>query len=102
MSFAYLPMFTGDYHRDTRHLSMAEHGAYFLALTHCWDQKGPMPLDERRQCAIVNARSTDEVEAWRRVRDEYFVCMDDGWYQPRMQREKSLPDAAHAIRSMKE
>ena len=84
MSFAYMPFFTGDYLRDTRHLSMAEHGAYFLALMHCWDSKGPMPLDERKQFAIVCARSNDEMEAWRRVRADFFVLADDGWYQPRM------------------
>lgn len=82
-----MPFFTGDYLRDTRHLSMCEHGAYFLALTHCWDSKGPMPLDERKQFAIVCARSSDEMEAWRRVRGEFFVLADDGWYQPRMAQE---------------
>lgn len=87
MSFSFMPLYTGDYLRDTRHLSVSEHGAYFLALTYCWDSKGPMPLDERKQFAIVGCRSGDEMEAWRRVRDEFFVRMEDGWYQPRMQRE---------------
>ena len=99
MSFSYLPLYTGDYLRDTRHLSMCEHGAYLLALTHCWDSKGPMPLDERKQFAIVCARSTDEMEAWRRVRNEFFVLMEDGWYQPRMAREIERCEAISAARS---
>ena len=87
MSFAYLPLYTGDYIRDTQHLSCSEHGIYLKLLIHCWDQKGPVPLDERRLLGIVNARSTDEIEAMRRVLLEYFVRMDDGWYNRRMQKE---------------
>ena len=63
MSFAYLPLFTGDYIRDTQHLSCSEHGIFLKLLMHCWDQKGAAPLDERKLCGIVNARSSDEIEA---------------------------------------
>lgn len=87
MSFAYLTLYTGDYLRDTRHLSCAEHGIYLLLLMHCWDSRGPVPLDERKQAGICGARSGDEVEALRRVLSEFFVRMDDGHYNPRMQRE---------------
>ncbi len=87
MSFAYMPLYTGDYVRDTQHLSCSEHGIYLKLLMHCWDQKGPVPLDERKLCGIVNARSGDEIEALRRVLGEFFVRMEDGWYQPRLQRE---------------
>lgn len=87
MSFAYLPLYTGDYLRDTQHLSCSEHGIYLKFLMHCWDQRGPVPLDERKQQGICNARSGDEIEAMRRVRQEFFICMEDGWYNERMQRE---------------
>ena len=87
MSFAYMPFFTGDYLRDTRHLTMSEHGCYVLLLMHCWDQKGPVPLDERKILGICNARSGDEIEAMRRVISEFFVRMSDGYYNTRMQTE---------------
>lgn len=87
MSFAFLPLYTGDYLRDTQHLSCAEHGIYLKLLIHCWDQQGPVPLDERKLFGIVNARSSDEIEAMRRVLSEFFVQMDDGWYNKRMQQE---------------
>lgn len=87
MSFAFMPVYTGDYLRDTPHLSMSEHGAYFKLLMFCWDQKGPLPLDERKLMGICNARSTDEIEAFRRVLSEFFICMDDGWYNKRMAEE---------------
>lgn len=99
MSFAFLPLYTGDYLRDTRHLSMSEHGAYLLMLTYCWDSKGPLPLDERRLFGLCNARSGDEMEAVRRVRADFFVEMEDGYYQPRMQREIERSEAISWQRS---
>jgi uncharacterized protein YdaU (DUF1376 family) len=93
MSFAYMPLYTGDYLRDTQHLSCSEHGIYLKLLMHCWDQKGPAPLDERKLCGIVNARSGDETEALRRVLPEFFVRMDDGWYNTRMMRELQRAEA---------
>ena len=84
MSFAYMPLYTGDYLRDTRHLTPLRHGIYILALMHCWDSKGPMPLDEQELAGICNCRSADEVEALRYVMERYFVRMDDGHYNKRM------------------
>lgn len=99
MSFAYLPWYTGDYRRDTAHLSCSEHGIFLLFLAHCWDQRGPLPLDERKLVGVCNARSTDEVEAMRRVLAEFFVQMDDGWYNRRIQKEIERASNISAIRS---
>lgn len=87
MSFAFCPIYTGDYLRDTRHLTPQKHGIYLLLLMHCWDQKGPVPLDEQEAAGIANCRSADEIESLRYVLGRYFVKMADGWYQGRMQRE---------------
>ena len=99
MSFAFLPLYTGDYLRDTQHLSCSEHGIYIKLLIHCWDQKGPAPLDERKLVGITNARSGDEVEALRRVLPEFFIRMDDGWYNKRMQTEIEKAESISATRS---
>ena len=87
MSFQFMPLFTGDYLRDTQHLSCSEHGIYLKLLMFCWDQKGPAPIDERKLAGIVNARSGDEIEAMRRVVGEFFIRMDDGYYNKRMAAE---------------
>ena len=94
MSFAYLALYTGDYFRDTRGLSMAGHGCYFLLLTYCWDAKGPLPLDEERIAGICNARSNEERTTMDKILSTYFTRMDDGWYNRRMQIEI---ERAHAI-----
>lgn len=94
-----MPIYTGDYLRDTQHLSCSEHGIYFKLLMYCWDQKGPAPLDERRLCGIVNARSGDEIEALRRVLAEFFVRMEDGFYNRRMQKEVERASTISLARS---
>lgn len=99
MSFAYLALYTGDYLRDTRHLTPLRHGVYFLLLMHCWDSRGPVPLDEQESAGIANCRSADEIDALRYVLNKYFVRMDDGWYNSRMQREIERAQAISSARS---
>jgi len=94
MSFAFMPIYTGDYLRDTRHLSPLKHGVYYLALMYCWDAKGPLPLDEQDIAGICNCRSSDELDALRYILERFFVRMEDGWYNSRMQKEI---ERAHAI-----
>ena len=82
-----MPLYTGDYIRDTRHLTPLKHGIYLLALMHCWDSKGPMPLDEQESAGICNCRSADEIEAMRYVLGRFFVRMVDGHYNKRLAEE---------------
>ncbi len=94
-----MPFYTGDYRRDTQHLSMMEHGAYMLMLAHCWDLRGPLPLDERRVFGICNARSNEEMGAVRHILAEFFTRMDDGHYNRRIQLEIERADALSSKRS---
>lgn len=99
MSFAFLPLYTGDYLRDTRHLTPLRHGVYLLLLMHCWDQRGPAPLDEQECAGVANCRSADEIEALRYVLARYFVRGDDGYYNVRMQREVTRAEVISEARS---
>lgn len=99
MSFAFMPFYTGDYLRDTRHLTPLKHGVYLLLLMHCWDQKGPAPLDEQECAGIANCRSADEIDSLRYVLDRYFVRLDDGWYNKRMMQEIESANALSSKRS---
>ncbi|HWW29927.1 MAG TPA: YdaU family protein [Steroidobacteraceae bacterium] len=99
MSFAYLPLFTGDYLRDTRMLSPLKHGVYLLLLMYCWDTKSPVPLEEQDAAGIANCRSTDEIDALRYVLRKYFTCLEDGWYNERMQDEIATAEFVSKKRS---
>lgn len=95
MTMHYIPLYTGDYLRDTRHLSPMEHGIYLLLLMYCWDKHGFAPLEERQLFGICNARSNDEMEAVRRILKEFFVQGAEGWYNPRLMRELNEANARH-------
>ena len=99
MSFAFLPIYTGDYRRKTGHLSPLKHGIYLLLLMHCWDTKGPAPLDEQECSGIANCRSTDEIEALRYILLRFFVKMEDGHYNKRIQIEIERAEAISRARS---
>lgn len=99
MSFAYMPVYTGDYLRDTRHLTPQKHGVYLLLLMFCWDQKGPVPLDEQEAAGIANCRSADEIESLRYILARFFVRMDDGFYNKRMQLEVERSEALSRARA---
>ena len=54
---------------------------------HCWDTRGPLPLDEQEIAGLANCRSSDEVEALRYILSRYFERMEDGFYNQRVAKE---------------
>jgi uncharacterized protein YdaU (DUF1376 family) len=52
VSKAWMPMYWGDYLRDTPHLSTTEHGAYLLIIAHYWCT-GPIPNETSRLARIT-------------------------------------------------
>lgn len=92
-----MALFTGDYLKDTRHLTPQKHGIYLLLLIHCWDTRGPVPLDEQECAGICNCRSADEIDSLRYVLKRYFTRMDDGWYNERMVKEIEKAEALSQV-----
>ena len=69
---AWMPLYIGDYMRDTGHLTTIEHGAYLLLIMHAWGQDGALPGDEDRLRIIAKM----DVKDWRRSGTtllEFFV-----------------------------
>jgi len=95
-----MSLYTGDYLRDTRHLSPLRHGVYLLLLMYCWDTRGPLPFDEQEIAGVANCRSSDEIEALRYVLLRYFERMEDGYYNQRIQREIERANALSSKRSI--
>lgn len=75
----------GDYAKDTRHLSLAEHGAYCLLLDYYYSTERPIPDDRCER--IANAYETHERNAVRSVLEAFFTLTDDGWRNERADRE---------------
>lgn len=52
MSSPWMPLWIGDYLKDTSHLCAAEHGAYLLLIMHYW-QTGSLPTEDRHLAMIA-------------------------------------------------
>jgi uncharacterized protein YdaU (DUF1376 family) len=83
----YFEFHIGDYAQATQHLSMLEDAAYSRMLRWCYANERPLPFDIKQIERLVRAQSKPEREAVSNVLSEFFVQMDDGWHQDRVDRE---------------
>jgi uncharacterized protein YdaU (DUF1376 family) len=67
----------GDYAKDTRHLSLAEHGAFCLMLDYYYATEKAIPDDRCER--IANAYAPDERQAVRSVLEQFFTLTPEGW-----------------------
>lgn len=61
----WMPLYWGDYLRDTGHLSTAHHGAYLLMIGHYWSTGEALPDDDAVLWRIVRA---DSMAQWKKLR----------------------------------
>jgi len=83
----WMPVYIGDYLRDTQNLTAEEHGVYFLLLMYYWQKKGVIGSDLKR-LAIV-ARSTQETTEG--ILTMFFELVDGNYFNKRS--DKELQDA---------
>jgi uncharacterized protein YdaU (DUF1376 family) len=78
----WMPLYVGDYLRDTRHLTTLEHGAYLLLIMEYWS-KGRLPTDDK------NLRKICEISPylWRRHRSVLAALFGPGWRHERIEQE---------------
>lgn len=84
----WMPLFVGDYLRDTGHLTAAEHGAYLLLLMHAWSRDGLLPLDEER----LRTMARMDRKGWAKSREtvlSFFMKTHEGYRNARVDRELS-------------
>lgn len=74
----YFEFYPGDYSRDTRHCSLAEHGAFLLLLSAYYATEKPLPADYVALYRICSAMTPEEQAAVRTVADAFFPLADDG------------------------
>lgn len=73
---AWMPVYWGDYLKDTMHLTCEEHGAYLLLIAAYWNRGGPIPNDEK----WLASASKLSVRKWRKVNarvTEFFSKLDN-------------------------
>ena len=89
MGRAWLPLYVGDYLRDTRDLNTLQHGAYLLLIMHYW-QHDALPTDDARLAAIAGL----PVAQWRRIREPVQAKFAEGWRHKRIEAELAKLDRA--------
>jgi len=95
-----MPIFIGDYLKDTGRLSTEAHGAYFLLMIDYWAQGAP-PLDDDGELCSITRMSP---EAWRALRPRlvtFFDVREGRWFHKRIESEleKARARAATAARN---
>jgi uncharacterized protein YdaU (DUF1376 family) len=87
MMNAWYAHYTGDYGRDTAHLSLVQHGAYRLLLDHYYSTSGPLPADVTALYRICRAFDQAERDAVDHVLSKFFTLQDDGYHNARADME---------------
>jgi uncharacterized protein YdaU (DUF1376 family) len=82
-SNGWIPFYTGDYERDTRDLTMLEHGAYFALLRNLW-ATGKEIADEKTACRIAGAICKAEREAVKCILNRFFLQNSEGFYSKKV------------------
>jgi len=83
---AWMPMYWGDYLRDTGHLTTHQHGAYLLLIAHYWSSGQALPDDDLRLQKITRVPP----HLWRVVKPilaAFFKVENGRWYHSRIERE---------------
>ncbi len=84
---AWMPIYWGDYAKDTGHLSALHHGAYLMLLKHYWTQATPLPADDAQLWRIA---CTDSLAQWRKIKGvvlAFFEERDGRLHHDRVERE---------------
>lgn len=85
MSLSWFPLYHGDYLRDTRSLSVAEHGCYLLLIMEFFSQ-GPLPDNIDRLCLIAAGASPETV---RFILTTYWDLVDGKWTNRKAEKVKA-------------
>jgi uncharacterized protein YdaU (DUF1376 family) len=88
----WMPLFIGDYIRDTGHLTTTEHGGYLLLLMHAWTREGILPADDMRLRTIAKM----DPKQWKvsgPVLLEFFRRDGDTYRHKRLDRELANANA---------
>jgi len=86
----FMPVFIGDYLKDTRHLSTEEHGAYFLILLEMWIKGGKLPFSTLHRIALFSPEKFDKV--WVNI-EQFFTKKNGEITQKRLRKELELSNA---------
>jgi uncharacterized protein YdaU (DUF1376 family) len=75
MSLPYMPLYVGDYLKDTRDLTAEQHGAYLLLLMDMWNRNGALPNNPKVLARITGISPKRWPSVWASIGSMFI---DDG------------------------
>ncbi len=84
-SSVWMPLYVGDYFRDTNRLTTEQHGAYLLLIMDYW-AAGPPPADDESLARVTRL----PLKSWRQIRpvlEAYFTEQNGKWRHKRIDKE---------------
>jgi uncharacterized protein YdaU (DUF1376 family) len=95
MSRTWMPIYWGDYLRDTRNFDTMQHGMYLLLIAHYW-QNGGLPEDEKQLATIAGI----SVYKWRIMSPPIAAKFTPEWKHGRIDKEIAKADKKIMLRQM--
>ena len=83
----WMPLFWGDYRKNTSDLSAAQHGAYLLLIGHYWTTGRPLADDDAKLWRIAAADSRAHWLKLRAALAPFFEVADGVWRHARIEHE---------------
>jgi uncharacterized protein YdaU (DUF1376 family) len=82
----WMPLYIGDYLKDTMHLSRADHGSYLLLIMAYWVNGGPLPNDPEYLAGVARA-SQEEWQTLSKRLARFFQTDASAWRHERIEKE---------------
>lgn len=89
---SWMPVYVGDYLRDTMHLTTEQHGAYLLLLFCCWFARGLLDDNDAILAGVCKATPEYWKTNLRPVLVKFFEVKDGKWISKRVAEERLKAD----------
>lgn len=92
----FFKLYIGDYHRDTAHLSVIEHGAYLLMLQHFYATEKPLPTGKALH-RMLRAQDKTERDAIDFIASKFWTQTETGIVNERAAQEIAKADRQRTV-----
>jgi len=92
----YMPLWIGDYLRDTQHLSCEQHGAYMLLIMYCW-QHGALPPDDTSRAQIARLF---QISRWKKIKPAVEAFFEPDGTHRRVTKERARVEHLTTVRAV--
>lgn len=89
----FMPLYLGDYLKDTLDLDAEEHGAYLLLLMELWNRGGELPGDHARLTKIARVKPSRWMAVWETI-GRFFTVTGEG----KLTQKRAVAELEKALR----